>query len=580
MFKLFRFLGKYKLIVFTVLLLVFVQSMAELYLPRLMADIVDTGVLKQDTAYIWRIGGIMTGIALLGGASSIAASYLSAKAAGGFARDVRESLFNRVSMFSLQEFDQVGTASLITRTTNDITQVQNVLMMMMRVMVMAPLMAIGGVIMAIETNIDLSIVLVVVIPLILIVILVTSWKTIPMFRAMQQKIDQLNLILRENLLGIRVIRAFTRTKHEQQRFDQANLDYTANALKVNRIMSSLMPIMMLIMNLAMVVIVWYAAHLIGQMRMQVGDLIAFIQYMWQIMFSIIFASMMVVMLPRAQASAVRINEVLQIQPSVNDERAVADVIVKHINVKVKFDRVSFTYPGAEVPALTDITFEALPGQITAIIGGTGSGKSTLLHLLLRFYDVTSGTIQLNGRDIRLWTQKSLRRQFGFVPQQAMLFSGTVADNIRYGNPDATPAQLHHAAHIAQAHSFIEQLEGGYEAHVAQGGTNLSGGQKQRLSIARAIAKQASIYLFDDSFSALDYKTDASLRAALKDELAHATVIIVAQRVSTIKHADRIIVMEDGSIRASGTHPELLANSALYREIVASQLTEEEMNEHE
>lgn len=575
MLKLLPYLKRYRTAVAIVLLLVFIQSLAELYLPRLMADIVDFGVINGDTAYIWKIGGVMLAVALAGGLSSVGASYLSSRAAGGFGRDVRSRLFNHVSKFSLQEFDHIGTSSLITRTTNDITQVQNVLTMMMRVMVMAPLMSIGGVIMSIYTDVKLSFIFIIVIPLLAAIIAVVAMKSIPLFRQMQLKIDQLNLILRENLLGVRVIRAFNRTTHEQARFDVANEDYTSQALRVNRLMGSLMPIMMLIMNLTTIAIVWFGSKRIAMQGMEVGDLIAFIQYAWQIMFSLIFASMMFVMIPRAAASATRINEVLELQATVIEPEQPMTVATT-VPATIEFDNVTFSYPGAEMPAIQNISFTAQPGQMTAIIGGTGSGKSTLLNLMLRMYDVSHGQIKLRHQDIRQYSQHELREQFAYVPQKALLFTGTVADNIRYGKEDATMEQVVYAAEIAQASEFIAQLPNQYEDVISQGGTNLSGGQKQRLSIARAIVKQPAIYLFDDSFSALDYKTDAQLRQALQAEIASRTMIVVAQRVSTVLNADQIIVMDEGRIVGIGTHRELLATCTIYREIVQSQLSEEEL----
>ncbi|RRJ62502.1 ABC transporter ATP-binding protein [Paenibacillus oralis] len=574
MIKLFRYLKPYRWLVAGVLALVFLQTLSELYLPTLMADIVDIGVVKGDTPYIWRVGGFMLLVALGGMACSIGASYFSSRAASGFGKLLRAKMFNHVSNFSLEEFDKVGTASLITRTTNDITQVQQVLIMMMRMMVMAPLMCLGGIIMAVSKNAELSLVLVVVLPVLAGAIWLIAGKGIPLFKAIQKKIDKLNLVMRESLTGIRVIRSFNRTDYESKRFDAANLDLTQTSIRVNKIMAFMMPIMMLVMNLSSVAIIWYGGLRIDAGEMLVGDLMAFLQYAMQIMFSLVMVSMMFVMVPRASASAVRINEVLDMVPEIKD----ADVAAAMSEQKgyVEFQNVSFSYPGAEQPAVQDITFSAKPGEVTAIIGGTGSGKSTLISLIPRFYDVDEGRVLVDGVDVREMKQEELRRKIGFVPQKAVLFSGTINDNIRYGKEDATDEEIRYAAGIAQAGDFIAEMEHGYESVIAQGGTNVSGGQKQRLSIARALVRKPEIYIFDDSFSALDFKTDAKLRAALKQETGEATVIIVAQRVSTVLDADRIIVMNESRIAGIGNHRELMETCDVYKEIVYSQLSEEEI----
>ncbi|MFC0335065.1 ABC transporter ATP-binding protein [Paenibacillus sepulcri] len=573
MMKLLRFLRPYRIPVAFVLILVLVQSLSDLYLPTLMSDIVDKGVVAGDTPYIWKIGGFMMLMALLGAACSVGASFLSAKAAGGFGKDLRSRVFSHVSRFSLNEFDKIGTASLITRTTNDITQVQQVLTMMMRVMVMAPMMCFGGIIMAMYKDVTLSLVIIAIVPILGLLIYAIVGRGIPLFRAMQTKLDKLNLVLRENLTGIRVIRSFNRIRHEQDRFNEANRDLTDTAVKVNRIMASLMPIMMLMMNIASVALVWFGGLRINSGHMEVGDLIAFIQYAFQIMFALMFASMMFVMIPRASASAVRINEVLGMLPDINDPaspKKSADAGV------VEFDNVTFHYPGAEIPAVSNISFTASPGEITAIIGGTGSGKSTLINLIPRFYDLTDGSIRIGGVDVRELSQEQLRNRIGLVPQKSVLFTGTIAENIRYGKEDATDEEIRRAAEIAQASDFVSEMPEGFDSRIAQGGSNVSGGQKQRLSIARALVRKPSIYLFDDSFSALDFKTDARLREALRPATTEATVIIVAQRVSTVMDADRIIVLEDGKVAGIGTHRELLQSNAIYREIVTSQLSEEEI----
>lgn len=573
MSKLLIYLKPYRGFTAMVLILVFLQSLSELYLPTIMADIVNIGVQYGDTSYILKMGGWMLLVAAFGAICTIIGSLYSAKAAAGFGRDLRSELFARVSGFSQQEFDKLGTASLITRTTNDITQVQQVLIMMMRMMIVAPMMAVGGVIMALMKDATLALVIIGVMPVLALAIFLIARKGIPLFKAIQTKLDRLNLVQREGLTGIRVIRAFNRIDHEKRRFETANRDLTDTALKVNRIMALMMPTMMLIINFASVAIIWFGGIRIDQGHMQVGDLMAFLQYAMMILFSLIMLSFIFVMLPRAAASAARIREVLEHTGSISDAPHPAPA---GRGGKVEFRDVTFRYPGAEQPALESISFEAKPGEVTAIIGGTGSGKSTLIGLIPRFYDAESGSVLVDGIDVREMTQESLREKIGFVPQKAVLFSGTIADNIRYGKEDADDAEVRRAAETAQALDFIMEMEGGFDARIAQGGSNVSGGQKQRLSIARALVRKPEIYVFDDSFSALDYKTDAKLRQALKAETGNATVIIVAQRVSTVIDADRIIVLEDGRIAGSGTHEQLMQDNAVYREIVASQLSEEEI----
>lgn len=574
MIRLFRFLKPYRYWVVAIVALMFLQSIAQLYLPTLMADIVDIGVMHGDTAYIVTMGLVMLVVAAVGTLCNVTAGFLSSKTAAGFGKIVRGSVFGHVERFSLQEFDKFGTASMITRTTNDITQVQQVLFMLMRMFLSAPLMIVGGIVMAVSKDAKLSLVLVAVIPLLTGVIVFVASKGIPLFRSMQTKLDRLNLVLRENLTGIRVIRAFNRTERERSRFEDANEDLTRTAIKVTRIMSVIFPIMLLLLNISLVAIMWFGSIRIDLGFMQVGDLIAFTQYASQILFSLTMVSMMFMMIPRASASAVRINEVLNTSPSIIDPSAVQKSAPS--KGSVEFRNVTFSYPGAEQPAVRDVSFTAESGEVTAIIGGTGSGKSTLVNLLLRFYDVEGGSIRIGGTDVRELSQESLRGMVGYVPQKASLFSGTVADNIRFGNEAATPEQIEHAAEVAQAAEFISELKEGYESHVSQGGTNFSGGQKQRLSIARALVRNPAIYVFDDSFSALDFKTDAKLRAGLQAETSDTTMLIVAQRVSTIMNADRIVVLDDGEVAGIGTHRELLDSCGVYREIVMSQLSEEEI----
>ncbi|MEK4715012.1 MULTISPECIES: ABC transporter ATP-binding protein [Sporosarcina] len=573
MLKLLKNLSVYKWIVLAILGLVFIQSMSDLFLPTLMADIIDKGVVIGDIPYIWKIGGIMLLVAALGAIASIVASYYSSKAAMGLGRDIRRKVFDHVENFSLQDFDEIGTASLITRTTNDITQVQQVVIMMLRMVVSAPLMLVGGIIMAVSKDAKLSLIIVAAMPILIGSVLLILYKGVPLFQTVQTRLDRLNLVLRENLTGIRVIRAFNREKQEQVRLKKANKDLTDVSIKVNKMMAFLMPVMMLVMNLTVVGVIWFGGLRIDNGAMQIGDLMAFIQYVMQIMFALVMASMMFVMIPRAAVSAKRINEVLAMQPTFLDEGT------KKADKEpgtLEFDSVSFSYPGAEALALSDISFTAKSGKVTAIIGGTGAGKTTLINLIPRFYDVTSGTIRVNGVDIRESSQEEVRSKIGFVPQKALLFSGTIAENIRFGKQDATQAEIEHAARIAQAEDFISRMDDGYDAVISQGGSNVSGGQKQRLSIARALIRKPDIYIFDDSFSALDYKTDANLRAALKDETGQATVLIVAQRVSTVIDADQIIVIDNGGIAGIGTHEELLEHNQVYREIVESQISEEEI----
>ncbi|HZS92093.1 MAG TPA: ABC transporter ATP-binding protein [Chloroflexota bacterium] len=574
MIRLYRLLQPYRFTIGAILVLVLAQSLANLYLPTLMADIVDTGIRNKDIGYIMRVGGFMLLIAAAGMACAIVSTFLSSRTAVGFGRIVRSRLFRRIQSFSLREFDQFGAATLITRTTNDVTQVQLVTVIILRMMLSAPLMMIGGLIMALSQDRPLTLVLAVSVPLLAGVIYLLLSRSIPLFRVMQVKIDRLNLVVREGLTGIRVIRAFDRVDHEHRRFEAANADLTNNAIQVNRIMAFMMPAMMLIMNFTSVAIIWFGAVRIDNGGMQVGALIAFIQYAMQIMFSVFMVSMLAIMLPRAAASATRINAVLDTEPDIVDAEQVRSA--GGARGYVEFEHVTFSYPGAEEPALYDISFRAEPGEVTAIIGGTGSGKSTLVNLIPRFYDIDSGRILVDGVDIREMTQEDLRARIGFVPQRAMLFTGSIADNIRYGKGDATEEEVIHAAEIAQATEFISAMGEGFDSRIAQGGTNVSGGQKQRLSIARALVRKPEIYIFDDSFSALDFKTDARLRAALKRETADATVLIVAQRVATVMDADRIIVLDEGRIAGIGTHRELMQSSQVYREIVSSQLSEEEV----
>src|SRR6266550_5702596 len=576
MIKLLRFMKPYRPILVFVVVLAFLQAMANLYLPTLFANIVDNGIIKGDTGYIWRTGSIMLLITLGGTIAAVVGIFFSSQVATGFGKIIRARLFTHVSKFSLHEFDSVSTSSLITRTTNDTTQVQQVMILALNMMITAPFTLIAGIILALNQDVGLTWILVVVIPILVGTIVLLMSQAIPLFRIMQKKLDKLNLVLDEGLTGVRVVRAFDRQKYEEHRFDEANLDLTNVSIKVNRMVASLMPIMMLCLNFSSVAILWFGAIRISNGQMQVGALIAFLQYAMLILFALLMISMMFIMLPRAAASADRINEVLAIEPEIKDADQVkwADEIQGY----VEFQDVTFSYPGAEEPALCNISFSARPGQTTAIIGGTGAGKSTLVSLIPRFYDIDSGSILVDGLNVREMSQEHLRSKIGFVPQKAVLFSGTVAENIRYGKEDATDEEVRYAADVAQATEFISEMQDGFNSVIAQGGTNVSGGQKQRLSIARALVRKPEIYVFDDSFSALDFKTDSRLRAALKQETHESTVLIVSQRVSTIMDADQIIVLDEGRIAGIGTHRDLMRSSEVYREIVSSQLSLEEIAE--
>ncbi|KMY44892.1 multidrug ABC transporter ATP-binding protein [Bacillus sp. FJAT-27916] len=571
--KLFRYLTSFKGPIAFVIGLVFIQSMAELYLPTLMAKIIDTGVVKHDIPFIWKIGGLMIAVALAGTICSVSASYFSARIAMSFGKMLRSKVFTHIEGFSLHEFGTVGTASLITRTTNDIIQIQVVLNMLLRMMISAPLMAIGGIIMAVSVNPGLSIVIVVSVPILIIGIALVIWRGVPLFKKVQVRLDAVNRVLREGLTGVRVIRSFNRIDYEKQRFGQVNALLRDTTIKVNKLIAVLMPFMMLVMNFTTIAIVWFGAVRINAGDMMVGDLMAFMQYAMQIMFSMIMLSMMFVLIPRASASAARINEVLAIHPSIQETPSAHD---SSMLGTIEFKDVSFYYPGAEKPALKNLSFKAFPGEVTAIIGGTGSGKSSLLKLIPRFYEPTQGSILIDGVPVKDYPLDALRNKIGLVPQKAVLFTGTVKDNIRFGNEMAADEDVIHAAKVAQAYDFITAMNEGFDSPISQGGTNVSGGQKQRLSIARALVRNPEIYLFDDSFSALDFKTDAKLRKALKEVTEHSTVLLVAQRVSTVMDADRIIVLDEGNVMGIGTHEELLHTNKTYQEIVKSQLSEEEI----
>jgi ABC-type multidrug transport system fused ATPase/permease subunit len=555
-----------------VVLLLIIQSIANLYLPNLNADIINNGVVKGDVNYIWVTGGIMLGISVALGIISVIAMYWASRVSMGVGRDLRTTLFERVQLFSVRDMNRFGTASLITRNTNDVQQIQLFLQMALTVMVMAPIMGIGGVIMALYEDVSLSLVLVVVVPLMAIVVVVMLALAVPLFQSMQVKIDRINRVLREQITGIRVIRAFVRTRQEQQRFEMANADLTMTALRVNRIFVLAMPALMVIMNLSSVAVLWFGGHLIDSGTLPIGNLTAFLSYILQILLAVMMGVMVFILVPRAVASAARIQEVVQTEPSVTDPTEPATPRAQR--GVVEFRDATFGYSGGQRPVLRGVSFVLQPGETAAIVGGTGAGKTTLLNLIPRLFDVTSGAVVVDGVDVREQSLEALWDGIGLVPQRAYLFGGTVAGNLRFGRADATDAELWHALEVAQAREFVESMPGRLDAVIDQGGTNVSGGQRQRLAIARAIVKRPAVYLFDDCFSALDAGTDNRLRGALKAEAARSTVVIVAQRVSTIMHAERIIVLEDGRVVGIGAHDQLITGCTQYREIVASQLGEE------
>jgi ATP-binding cassette, subfamily B, multidrug efflux pump len=530
----------------------------------------------KQTGYLLKIGGIMLLLTLVGVIASILVGYISARIAAGFARTTRRQIFHKVEYFSNSEFDKFSTASLITRTTNDIQQIQMVLVILLRIVFYAPIIGIGGAIKAMGQDMSMSWIIGAAVLVLLAMIIVVFAIAISKFRLVQTLVDRLNLVTREMLTGLMVIRAFNTQEHEEKKFDAANIDLTRLNLFINRIMVFMMPAMMLIMNGVMLMVIWFGAHQVDQGSMQVGNMMAFMQYAIQIIMAFLMVSMIFIMIPRASVSAQRISEVLETKPVINDPPE-GKKFTDQTQGQVEFQDVSFKYPGAEDYVLHDITFSARPGQTTAICGGTGSGKSTLINLIPRFYDVTGGKILFNNLDVRDVTQHDLRDKIGYVPQQTMLFTGTIAGNIRYANENATQEELETAAAIAQSLDFIKESEKGFESPVAQSGSNLSGGQKQRLSIARALAKKPEVYIFDDSFSAIDFKTDAALRRALKKGTDNSTVIIVAQRIGTIMNADQIIVLDEGRIVGKGTHAELMKTCKVYQELALSQLSMEELN---
>jgi ATP-binding cassette subfamily B protein len=547
------------------------QTVGNLYLPNLNADIINNGVVVGNLRYILHSGEVMLVLTLLVGICAVVAVYWASRVAMGAGADIRSAVFTRVQAFSARDMNHFGTASLITRNTNDIQQIQLFLQMALTMMVIAPIMCVGGIVMALHEGAQLSTLLLVALPVMAIFIGTVMVRVIPQFRSMQAKIDRINEVLREQITGVRVIRAFVRNDSESERFAVANADLTGTALNVNRVFALALPVMMMILNLSSVAVVWFGGRLVSEGSMPIGNLTAFLTYILQILLSVMMAVMVAILLPRAAASAERVEQVLDTVPMVADPANPATP--EQANGLVRFDHVSFEYPGSERPVLDDLSFTLEPGQTSAIIGGTGSGKTTLLNLIPRFFDATSGRVEVDGVDVRSRAQENLWGSIGIVPQAAYLFSGTVASNLRFARPDATDEELWQALDVAQASDFVRTMDGALEAPIDQGGTNVSGGQRQRLSIARALVKRPRVYLFDDCFSALDAATDARLRAALKLDTRDASVVIVAQRVSTIMHADRIIVLDDGRIAGIGTHEELLEGCEPYREIVTSQLGE-------
>ncbi|MEV8085370.1 ABC transporter ATP-binding protein [Pseudarthrobacter oxydans] len=568
-----EYLRPHRTLLLAVVVFQLAQSIASLYLPTLNADIIDEGVAKANIGYILSLGGVMLAITLLQIVCAVIAVYVAAKAAMGVGRDLRGAIFKRVGEFSEQEVTKFGAPSLITRSTNDVQQVQQLVLMSATMLVTAPMLSIGGVIMAIRQDVQLSWLIAVAVPVLLVAVGLLTARMVPLFRKMQKRIDTVNRVLREQLTGIRVVRAFVREDIETARFARANEDVTDTALRAGRLMALAFPVVMLVLNVSSVAVIWFGSFRIQDGSMQVGTLIAFLSYLIQILMSVMMATFMAVMIPRAAVSADRIGEVLRTESSVRPPRNPLSSEVRRGELEMR--DVGFAYPGADQPVLSGISFTARAGQTTAIIGSTGSGKTTLVNLMPRLFDATSGAVKMDGVDVRELHPDLLWGHIGLVPQRPYLFSGTVRSNLLYGKPDATEDELWTALEIAQARDFVERMDGGLDAPISQGGTNVSGGQRQRLAIARALVKRPELYIFDDSFSSLDTGTDARLRQALKRSTAGATLVIIAQRVSSIVDADQILVLDDGRIVGRGTHSELLETSETYREIVSSQLAAEE-----
>ncbi|MFD7321166.1 ABC transporter ATP-binding protein [Streptomyces sp. NPDC059875] len=566
-------LRPYKKPIGLLVLLQLLQTCASLYLPTLNADIIDNGVVNGDTGYILRFGALMIAVSVVQVVCNIGAVYYGARTASALGRDVRAAIFDRVQSFSAREVGQFGAPSLITRTTNDVQQVQMLVLMAFTLMVSAPIMCVGGIIMALSLDVPLSAVLIAVVPVLGIAVSLIVKKMRPLFRTMQERLDTVNQVLREQITGNRVIRAFVKDDYERERFKGSNTELTDVSMATGRLMALMFPVVMTVVNVSSIAVVWFGAHRIDSGGMEIGALTAFLAYLMQIVMAVMMATFMFMMVPRAEVCAERIEEVLSTGSSVVPPAEPVTALARRGHLEVR--SADFRYPGAEESVLREVELEARPGETTAIIGSTGSGKSTLLGLVPRLFDVTGGEVLVDGVDVRKLDAALMARTVGLVPQKPYLFSGTVATNLRYGKPDATDEELWHALEVAQAADFVKKLENGLNAPIAQGGTNVSGGQRQRLAIARTLVQRPEIYLFDDSFSALDYKTDALLREALREETADSTVVIVAQRVSTIRDADRIVVLDEGRVVGTGRHHELMAGNETYREIVLSQLTEAE-----
>ena len=575
MLKLFKHLKPYVWLIIPLVILTYLQVMANLQLPDYMAKIINDGIIGESMDAIYRNGGIMLLVTLGGGIAAVGVGFLATRVATSFARDIRRKVFEKVESFSIAEFNSLSTASLITRSTNDIQQIQMVTLMILRMVLMAPFMAIGALQNAIQNAPELSWIIAMAVGALFVIIVVLFTTALPKFKILQKMVDMLNLVTRENLTGLRVIRAFNKEKTEEKKFDEANTDLMRLNLFVNRLMIILQPFMMLLMNIALVAIVWFGAQLVSDNSIEIGNMMAFMQYATQVIMSFLMISIIFIMIPRASVSAKRVNEVLNTTATIRDPKNPKKP-ARNGHGRIEFRDVTFTYPDADSPVLSGINFTAEPGQTTAFIGSTGSGKTTLIGLIPRFYDVTAGQVLIDNVDVRDMRLRDLSGQIGYVPQKGVLFSGTVKSNVTYGNKRASTKEIDTAIKVAQASDFVKKLEDGLQSNISQGGTSVSGGQKQRLSIARALAVKPKVYIFDDSFSALDFKTDAKLRKALQKETAGKTVLIVGQRISTIMNADKIIVMDEGKIVGQGTHDELMKHNVVYQEIAHSQLSDEEL----
>ena len=575
MLKLFKHLKPYVWLIIPLVILTYLQVMANLQLPDYMAKIINDGIIGESMDAIYRNGGIMLLVTLGGGIAAVGVGFLATRVATSFARDIRRKVFEKVESFSIAEFNSLSTASLITRSTNDIQQIQMVTLMILRMVLMAPFMAIGALQNAIQNAPELSWIIAMAVGALFVIIVVLFTTALPKFKILQKMVDMLNLVTRENLTGLRVIRAFNKEKTEEKKFDEANTDLMRLNLFVNRLMIILQPFMMLLMNIALVAIVWFGAQLVSDNSIEIGNMMAFMQYATQVIMSFLMISIIFIMIPRASVSAKRVNEVLNTTATIRDPKNPKKP-ARNGHGRIEFRDVTFAYPDADSPVLSGINFTAEPGQTTAFIGSTGSGKTTLIGLIPRFYDVTAGQVLIDNVDVRDMRLRDLSGQIGYVPQKGVLFSGTVKSNVAYGNKRASTKEIDTAIKVAQASDFVKKLEDGLQSNISQGGTNVSGGQKQRLSIARALAVKPKVYIFDDSFSALDFKTDAKLRKALQKETAGKTVLIVGQRISTIMNADKIIVMDEGKIVGQGTHDELMKHNVVYQEIAHSQLSDEEL----